>query len=110
MALRLSEDTDDSSVSGRTGGGAGGFTIVARQGPVARPLVLCSGVGALVESGTSGPPDQTVGTAVCVFALYVSVAGSRRPKTAKARIMSPMPVSSSATPTTSPNTASRSAM
>jgi len=74
------------------------------------PLLLRE-VGALLDPGPPESPDQPAADAVGAFDLDIAAAGrGSRPNTAKARITSPAPVSSSATPTTTPKTDSCSAM
>ena len=81
------------------------------------PPSVCSGRRsrcAIRGASRRSSPDQPIagvgGAGVAETGATLDSGSRSRPKTANARITSPMPVSRSAIPTTSPNTASRSAM
>ena len=80
---------------------------LTRRAAVAAPLSSPREVGAFAIRDLRLPDHPVTG---CVDGARCAAASASRPKTANARITSPMPVKSSATPTTMPNTASRSAM
>ena len=95
----------------RAGNYAAGGARTKGKGAISRPLPALREVGALGVPGLLPvcPRDQLV-TAVAVGFGVFSVTSTSRPKTAKATMTRPTPVSRSATPTTRPKIESCSAM